>query len=110
MQPLVLVVEDDAALRSVLTRGLGEEGFRCEAVATGAQMLDRVGDVQRPEGGTPARQRVDDAAHPAPQNAPLIWSLRIPACEGQVRKTRQTRQMRQDRSGQCSVVAMHGRD
>lgn len=41
---LVMVVEDDAALRSVLTRGLREEGFRCEAVGTGSQMLERVAD------------------------------------------------------------------
>jgi two-component system response regulator MprA len=40
--PLVLVVEDDAALRSVLLRGLREEGFRCEVVGTGAQLLERV--------------------------------------------------------------------
>ena len=39
LSPLVLVVEDDAALRSVLSRGLREEGFRCEVVATGAQLL-----------------------------------------------------------------------
>ncbi len=46
--PLVLVVEDDAALRSVLSRGLREEGFRCEVVATGAQLLERV-PVARPD-------------------------------------------------------------
>src|SRR4051794_4850329 len=46
--PLVLVVEDDASLRSVLSRGLKEEGFRCEAVATGAQLLQRV-SVGRPD-------------------------------------------------------------
>lgn len=42
LTPMVLVVEDDAALRSVLARGLREEGFRCEAVGTGAQLLERV--------------------------------------------------------------------
>ena len=45
LQPVVMVVEDDAALRSVLLRGLEEEGFRCEAVATGAQVLARVAEV-----------------------------------------------------------------
>jgi two-component system, OmpR family, response regulator len=48
LSPLVLVVEDDAALRSVLSRGLREEGFRCEVVATGAQLLERV-PVARPD-------------------------------------------------------------
>lgn len=42
LSPLALVVEDDAALRSVLTRSLREEGFRCEAVDSGARMLERV--------------------------------------------------------------------
>lgn len=42
LTPMVLVVEDDAALRSVLARGLREEGFRCEVVGTGAQLLERV--------------------------------------------------------------------
>ena len=42
LSPVVMVVEDDAALRSVLTRGLEEEGFRCEAVETGGQLLERV--------------------------------------------------------------------
>lgn len=48
LNPLVLVVEDDAALRSVLSRGLREEGFRCEVVATGAQLLERV-PIARPD-------------------------------------------------------------
>lgn len=43
--PVVMVVEDDAALRSVLLRGLEEEGFRCEAVGTGAQVLERVAEL-----------------------------------------------------------------
>lgn len=41
MGPLVLVAEDDAALRSVLTRGLEEEGLRCETVSDGVSLLDR---------------------------------------------------------------------
>src|SRR6202007_2421720 len=36
------IVEDDADLRGVLTRGLREEGFGVEAVATGHQALERV--------------------------------------------------------------------
>jgi two-component system response regulator MprA len=38
----VLVVEDDDDLRGVLGRGLREEGFAVDAVATGAELLDRV--------------------------------------------------------------------
>jgi two-component system OmpR family response regulator len=41
--PYVLVVEDDTELRGLLRRGLDEEGFRTEAVATGAELLERVG-------------------------------------------------------------------
>src|SRR5256885_11756451 len=40
----VLIVEDDAELRSVLARGLREEGFEVGAVATGGELLARVGD------------------------------------------------------------------
>ena len=40
----VLIVEDDAELRSVLGRGLREEGFTVEAVATGGELLARVAD------------------------------------------------------------------
>ncbi len=40
--PSVLIVEDDAELRGVLRRGLDEEGFSAEAVATGAELLERV--------------------------------------------------------------------
>jgi len=40
--PSVLIVEDDAELRGVLRRGLDEEGFSAEAVATGAELLARV--------------------------------------------------------------------
>jgi two-component system response regulator MprA len=38
----LLVVEDDAELRSLLVRGLGEEGFDVVAVADGRAALDRV--------------------------------------------------------------------
>ena len=40
--PRVLIVEDDAELRSLLDRGLSEEGFETEAVATGVELLRRV--------------------------------------------------------------------
>src|SRR5437870_5165625 len=38
----VLVVEDDMELRSVLGRGLREEGFDVDTVGTGAEVLPRV--------------------------------------------------------------------
>jgi DNA-binding response OmpR family regulator len=41
--PRVLIVEDDPELRAVLGRGLEEEGFRAEAVGTGAELLERAG-------------------------------------------------------------------
>jgi len=37
--PLIVVVEDDAALRAALVRGLGEEGFDVTATGTGAEAL-----------------------------------------------------------------------
>jgi two-component system response regulator MprA len=38
----ILVAEDDDELRGVVTRGLREEGFSVEGVATGAELLDRI--------------------------------------------------------------------
>ena len=38
----IVIVEDDDELRTLLARGLREEGFSVEGVATGAQLLDRV--------------------------------------------------------------------
>jgi two-component system, OmpR family, response regulator len=38
----IMIVEDDDELRGVLIRGLREEGFATEAVATGTDLLDRV--------------------------------------------------------------------
>ncbi|MEA2255928.1 MAG: hypothetical protein QOG35_1973 [Solirubrobacteraceae bacterium] len=40
----LLVVEDDADLRSLLSRGLDEEGFEVTAVADGSSALERAGD------------------------------------------------------------------
>jgi DNA-binding response OmpR family regulator len=42
-EPSVLIAEDDAELRELLGRGLREEGFAPSVVATGAELLDRVG-------------------------------------------------------------------
>jgi DNA-binding response OmpR family regulator len=41
--PRVVIVEDDPELRTLLARGLAEEGFDAAAVATGAALLDEVG-------------------------------------------------------------------
>ncbi len=41
--PRVLVVEDDGDLRSVLLRGLREEGFEASGVGSGAELLERIG-------------------------------------------------------------------
>lgn len=38
----ILVVEDDDELRGVVARGLREEGFAVEGVATGAELLERI--------------------------------------------------------------------
>jgi two-component system, OmpR family, response regulator len=38
--PRVLIAEDEAELRGVLVRGLGEEGFEARGVATGGELLD----------------------------------------------------------------------
>jgi two-component system, OmpR family, response regulator len=38
----ILVVEDDAELRGVVARGLREEGFDVQGVATGAELLERI--------------------------------------------------------------------
>src|SRR5262249_21770561 len=45
----VLIVEDDEVLRGALSRGLREEGFVVEAVATGVAALERV-EAMSPDG------------------------------------------------------------
>src|SRR3954454_24611582 len=42
LQPTVLIVGDDAALRGVLSRGLREEGFTVDTVGNGHDALERV--------------------------------------------------------------------
>ena len=41
MRPSLLIVEDDRALRDVLTRSLRAEGFAASAVARGGELLER---------------------------------------------------------------------
>ncbi|MDQ2981344.1 MAG: response regulator transcription factor [Actinomycetota bacterium] len=45
MEPRVLIAEDDHDLRGVLIRGLREEGFETEGVASGADLLRRGTDA-----------------------------------------------------------------
>src|SRR6476620_5067992 len=40
--PSITIVEDDHELRGVLARGLHEEGFAVDVVATGAELLERI--------------------------------------------------------------------
>jgi two-component system, OmpR family, response regulator len=44
MQPSLLIVEDDLALRETLVRSLGAEGFAVRAVASGRELLERAGE------------------------------------------------------------------
>jgi DNA-binding response OmpR family regulator len=53
MQPSLLIVEDDTALRETLVRSLGAEGFAVRAVATGRELLERVSE------GTPDALVID---------------------------------------------------
>jgi two-component system response regulator MprA len=41
MSPTLLIAEDDAPLRDILTRSLRAEGFAASAVATGSELLER---------------------------------------------------------------------
>jgi two-component system response regulator MprA len=45
MRPTLLIVEDDTALRETLVRSLGAEGFAVRAVASGRELLERVGEA-----------------------------------------------------------------
>ncbi|MGZ4482315.1 MAG: response regulator transcription factor, partial [Gaiellales bacterium] len=42
-QPRILIAEDDAELRSVVVRGLCEEGFEAQAAGTASRVLDLAG-------------------------------------------------------------------
>ena len=45
IDPHVILLEDDAELRSLVTRGLHEEGFRVTTAPTAADVLDRIGEA-----------------------------------------------------------------
>jgi two-component system response regulator MprA len=46
IEPQVIVLEDDAELRSLLRRGLSEEGFAVRTAETAAELLERLADMQ----------------------------------------------------------------
>ena len=45
VDPHVILLEDDAELRSLVTRGLREEGFEVSTAATAAELLQQLGDA-----------------------------------------------------------------
>jgi two-component system response regulator MprA len=45
IEPHVILLEDDAELRSLVTRGLREEGFEVTTASTAAELLRRIGDA-----------------------------------------------------------------
>ena len=45
IEPQVILLEDDPELRSLVARGLREEGFEVTAVSTAAELLRRIGDA-----------------------------------------------------------------
>jgi DNA-binding response OmpR family regulator len=69
----LLVVEDDPELRSLLVRGLGEEGFDVEAVSDGAGAMARMDDA--PDG------LVIDVGLPDADGRDLCHALRARGCD-----------------------------
>ena len=45
IEPHIILLEDDAELRALVTRGLGEEGFHVTTAATAADLLRQIGDA-----------------------------------------------------------------
>jgi len=45
MEPRIFVLEDDPQMRSLLVRGLREEGYEAQGFATGAEFLRKVAEV-----------------------------------------------------------------
>lgn len=44
MEPHIFVLEDDSQMRSLLVRGLREEGYQVQGLATGSELLGKVAD------------------------------------------------------------------
>ena len=77
MEPRVLIVEDDAELRGILIRGLGEEGFRPEGTSNGADLLRRAA-------ADPADALVVDIGLPDSDGRDLCQALRAQGVEAPV--------------------------
>jgi two-component system OmpR family response regulator len=45
LEPRIFVLEDDAQMRSLLIRGLREEGYEAQGYATGSELLRKVADA-----------------------------------------------------------------
>lgn len=45
IEPQIILLEDDAELRSLVTRGLREEGFQITTASTAADLLRQIGDA-----------------------------------------------------------------
>ncbi len=45
MEPLVFVLEDDSQMRSLLVRGLREEGYAAQGFATGSELLRKLAET-----------------------------------------------------------------
>ncbi len=45
MEPRIFVLEDDPQMRSLLVRGIREEGYEVDGYATGSDLLRRIADV-----------------------------------------------------------------
>jgi two-component system, OmpR family, response regulator len=72
----LLIVEDDAVLRSQLSRGLGEEGFQIVAVADGATALERAAEG--------ADVLIIDIGLPDADGRDLCQALRARGCDAPV--------------------------
>lgn len=79
-EPYILIAEDDPELHHLLARGLREEGFRAEAVSSGAELLERAGAP--PSDALIARRLARSAsAMSRPKQTmlvPALWSRCLP--------------------------------
>jgi two-component system OmpR family response regulator len=48
-EPSILILEDDLDMRSLLVRGLREEGYQAESVGSGTQLIERVARTAPPD-------------------------------------------------------------
>jgi len=77
MDPHVLIVEDDTELREVLVRGLRDEGFAAQGVATGHELLDRAA-------GEPPDALIIDVGLPDSDGRDLCQALRAQGVQAPV--------------------------